>query len=150
MGTGDAACRPGSGDGSAQRERSLIGTTPLFILFLCNCQSVAGNSCWALSCIFGWIKMLKQLKHVSPVADELVWCAASQQTCCKQRWTHSLINLQPKSWKRFRRSTFSRYSKLLVVCRNFNLPNLHSTPSLRRTPFEVCRDLWHHLLESLG
>jgi len=35
------------------------------------------------------------LLQVSAVADESVRCTASQQTCCKQRWTFSAINLRP-------------------------------------------------------
>jgi len=34
-------------------------------------------------------------KQASAVADEPLRCAASRQTCCKQRWTLSVINLQP-------------------------------------------------------
>jgi len=32
---------------------------------------------------------------ISAVADEPTRCAASRQMCCKQRWTLSVINLQP-------------------------------------------------------
>jgi len=36
-------------------------------------------------------------KQVSAVADEHARRAASRQTCCKQRWTLSVINLRPNS-----------------------------------------------------
>ena len=41
-------------------------------------------------------EMLKHIinKQVSAVADEPDRQAASRQTCCKQRWTQSVINLQ--------------------------------------------------------
>jgi len=37
------------------------------------------------------------VKQVSAVADEPARRAASRQTCCKQRWTFSVINLRPNS-----------------------------------------------------
>jgi len=37
-----------------------------------------------------------QEKQGSAVADEPNWRAASRQTCCKRRWTLSVINMQPK------------------------------------------------------
>jgi len=33
--------------------------------------------------------------QISAVADEPARRAASRQTCCKQRWTLSMINLRP-------------------------------------------------------
>jgi len=49
-------------------------------------------------------------EQVSTVAaSETMWHAASRQTCCKQRWTLNVINLQTEiSWQRLWRSTFSR------------------------------------------
>jgi len=63
---------------------------------------------------------LTRREQVSAVADELPRRAASRQTCCKQRWTLSVINLwQNFSWERLRRSTFSsyRYIELFVESR---------------------------------
>jgi len=36
-------------------------------------------------------------RQVSAVADEPTRRAVSRHTCCKQRWTLSVINLQPNS-----------------------------------------------------
>jgi len=66
-----------------------------------------------------------------------VRCAAPRQTCCKQRWTLSVINLR----QRLRRSTFSSYSGLLSKVANFDLPHLRLAYPL--IPVEFCRDLRH-------
>jgi len=42
-------------------------------------------------------KEVPTFKQVSAVADEPPRRAASQQTCCKQRWTLSVINLPPNN-----------------------------------------------------
>jgi len=35
------------------------------------------------------------MSHQQAVTDNTTWCIASQQTCCKQRWMLSVINLRP-------------------------------------------------------
>jgi len=37
--------------------------------------------------------LILKTPQVSAIADEPAGCAASLQTCCKQRWTLSVINL---------------------------------------------------------
>ena len=86
--------------------------------------------------------------QVSSVADEPARRAASRQTCCKQRWTLSVINLRPNQvdnvcdGQRFRASYLSEVD-------NFNLPYVHLTPPSRATPFEFCRDLRCQITKSL-
>jgi len=82
-----------------------------------------------------------QCQQVS-VADEPARRAISRKTCCKQRWTLSVINLRPSEvdnacdGRRFRLIA-SYLSKLA----NFDLPDLHLPPSLEVIPLEFCRDL---------
>jgi len=59
--------------------------------------------------------------QVSSVADERARRDASRQTCCKQRWTLSVINIvgTEQSWQRLRHSTFSSYSELFLESRQF-------------------------------
>ena len=76
---------------------------------------------------------------VSAVVDEPVRRAGSRQTCCKQRWTLSVIKLRPNSvdnacdGRRFR--AIARKSPILTY------PHLHMAPPLGVTPFEFCRNL---------
>jgi len=49
--------------------------------------------------------------QVLAVANKHAWRDAPRHMCCKQRWTLSVINLQPKtklSWQRLRWSTLSK------------------------------------------
>ena len=81
-------------------------------------------------------------RKVSSIADERARRAASRQTCCKQRWTFSVINLQPNcagntcNGRRFR--VIASYLSKVAT---FDPLQLHLAPLLGMTPFEFCRDL---------
>jgi len=58
--------------------------TPIHLITTHTHWSAAGNQLQ-----YSWYT------QVSAVADEPERCAASWQTCCKQRWTLRMINLRP-------------------------------------------------------
>jgi len=65
-------------------------------------------------------------EQVSAVADEPARHAASRQTCCKQRWTLSVINLQPNLVDSVCDGRcFWIVASYLSKVADFNLPHLH-------------------------
>jgi len=84
------------------------------------------------------------------VADEPERRAASRQTCCKQRWMLSMINVRLASLS-YSAFTLSCDRTTLITLRienrqfsatapAFNPPHLHLAPPLGVTPFEFCWD----------
>ena len=85
---------------------------------------------------------LKKYKQVPAVADEPAQRAASQPTCCKQRWTLSVINLRlnfaDSSCDSRRFQVMATY---LAKVANLNLPHLCLLPPMGMISCEFCRDL---------
>jgi len=82
--------------------------------------------------------------QISAIADKTAR-AALPQTCCKQRWMFSVINLQPNYVDNGCDSRrFQVMASYLPKVANFSLPHLHLAPpsSVGGDPFEFCRDLW--------
>ena len=81
--------------------------------------------------------------QISVIADKTAR-AALPQTCCKQRWMFSVINLQPNYVDNGCDSRrFQVMASYLPKVANFSLPHLHLAPPLEVTQFEFCRDLRH-------
>ena len=91
-------------------------------------------------------------EQVSAVTDEPARRAASRQTCCKQRWTMTVINLRLNelSWQRLRPSTFSSYSELFVESRQFQPIRLRLAPLLGWPCLSFDQIFGITRLESLG
>jgi len=65
-------------------------------------------------------------------------------TCCKQRWTLSVINLR-QNWSH--NACDNLRLRVIASClskvANFNLPHLHLSPPSGVTPLEFCREFRH-------
>ena len=90
-------------------------------------------------------------QQVSAVTDEPVQRAASRQTCCKQRWTISAINVRPDEVDNVCDGRpFRVIASYLSKVFNINLPHMRLEPPLEVTPFEFCLDLRHQKTTVLG